>query len=94
MLLLELAVQPIAVVFSPDGHTLASGSTGPDSAVVGDGYRPRNPADLCHHHEHPHSSEVGAIRFAGAALSPALPVTEQRPTSPTRPVQCPFGLYG
>ena len=27
MLLLELAVQPIAVVFSPDGHTLASGST-------------------------------------------------------------------
>jgi hypothetical protein len=27
VLLLELAVRPIAVVFSPDEHTLASGST-------------------------------------------------------------------
>jgi hypothetical protein len=31
-------------------------------------------ADLRHHPEHPHPSEVGAVRFAGPALSAALPV--------------------
>lgn len=37
--------------------------------------RSSNPADLRHHHKHPHPREVGTVRIARPALSAALPMT-------------------
>ena len=46
----------------------------PHDSAMGNERRPGDPADLRYYREHPHPSEVGAVRVAGPALSPAVPM--------------------